>query len=76
MTQENLAKKANKYYPGSIKTTTGDQKGEIAKVSNQKFYTNKIIFKDSDGNLEEYTPNTLSSFSQVVKGERKKICSL
>lgn len=72
VTQENLAKKANKYYPGSIKTTTGDQKGEIAKVSNQKFYTNKIIFKDSDGNLEEYTPNTLSSFSQVVKGERKK----
>ncbi|WP_299675734.1 hypothetical protein [uncultured Dokdonia sp.] len=70
--QENLEKQANKFYPGSIQTKTGMQQGEISTVSNQKFYSNKIIFKDDKGAMTEYVPSTLTSFSQEVKGETKK----
>lgn len=70
--QDDLNRKGGKFYPGTIITDAGEQKGEISKVSNQKFYTNKILFKDTSGKLTEYTPETLTAFTQNVKKGTKK----
>jgi hypothetical protein len=68
--QLNLAKASKTSYPGSIFTASGKKAGEIAIVPLEgKRYREKIIFKASDGQYTEHTPQTISGFMYTNKGK-------
>lgn len=68
--QLNLAKASKTSYPGSIFTASGKKTGEIAIMPLEgKRYREKIIFKGSDGQYTEHTPQTISGFIYTNKGK-------
>jgi hypothetical protein len=68
--QVNLAKVSKTSYPGTVFTASEKKSGEIAIMPLEgKRYREKIIFKGTDGQFTEYTPQTISGFMYTNKGK-------
>ncbi len=64
--QANLAKQTKKSFQGNIITPSGKQSGEITLLPLQgKRYTERIIFKGSDGQFTDHTPQSISGFDYI-----------
>lgn len=63
--QANLAKQTKKSFQGNIITPSGKQPGEITLVPSGKRYTERVIFKGSDGKLIDHTPETITGFNYI-----------
>lgn len=70
--QSNLAKIMKQSLPGTIITSAGRISGEVTMQPIQgKRYSEKIVFKGTDGKFTEHTPQSITGFTVVEKGREE-----